>query len=338
MKTHEKPKLKDVAQLAGVSVGSASRALSVPHLVKPGTLQKVLAAVERLGYVRDGAARALASRRTYSIGAVFPTFNNPAFAESVQALQQRLSALGYHLIICSHEYNQAQELISVRNMIERGVEGVLLVGTEHSAAVYESLNAAQCPFILMWSLDGLHPHHCVGFSNEEGGRMVARHLLSLGHRSIAMISGVLAHNERAHYRKLGVLSELAGHGVTLDETRFIEQPFTLEGGRAGLRMAMELEPRPTAIVCSTDVTCMGAVAEARLLGIQVPHALSITGFDDIDVAAVSVPALTTVRVPLFQLGISSANNIVALIEGKPLARRERMSIELVVRQSTAVAP
>lgn len=337
MKNNEKPKLKDVAQLAGVSVGSASRALSVPHLVKPATLHKVLAAVETLGYVRDGAARALASRRTYSIGAIFPTFNNPAFAESVQALQQRLSGLGYHLIISSHEYNQAQELICVKNMIERGVEGLLLVGTEHSAAVYESLSTAQCPFILMWSLDGTHSHHCVGFSNEEGGRMVARHLSSLGHRSIAMISGVVAHNERARYRKIGVHGELVEQGVMMDETRFIEQPFTLEGGRAGLRIAMELVPRPTAIVCSTDVTCMGAIAEARLMGIKVPEELSITGFDDIEFAAVSVPALTTVKVPSFQIGISSANNMVALIEGKPLARRERVQIELIVRQSTAAS-
>ena len=335
MKNNEKPKLKDVAELAGVSIGSASRALSVPHLVKPATLEKVSAAVLKLGYVRDGAARALASRRTHSIGAIFPTFNNPAFAEAVQALQQRLSELGYHLIISSHEYDQDQELMSVRNMIERGVEGLLLVGTEHSQSVYEALNSSKCPFILMWSLDGAHSHHCVGFSNEEGGRMIARHLMSLGHRDIAMISGVVAYNERAQYRKVGVVDELLQEGIELSASQIIEQPFTLEGGRAGLRMAMEMTPRPTAIVCSTDVTCMGAIAEARSLGIKVPQELSITGFDDIDFAAVSVPALTTVNVPSSKIGIRSANNIVSLIEGRPLARRERVQIELVVRQSTA---
>lgn len=335
MKNKEKPKLKDVAELAGVSIGSASRALSVPHLVKPATLEKVSAAVLKLGYVRDGAARALASRRTHSIGAIFPTFNNPAFAEAVQALQQRLSELGYHLIISSHEYDQDQELISVRNMIEKGVEGLLLVGTEHSQSVYEALQSSKCPFILMWSLDGAHPHHCVGFSNEEGGRMIARHLMSLGHTHIAMISGVVAYNERAQYRRVGVVDELQKEGIELAASKIIEQPFTLEGGRAGLRIAMEMTPRPTAIVCSTDVTCMGAIAEARTLGIKVPQELSITGFDDIEFAAVSVPALTTVNVPSSKIGINSASNIVSLIEGRPLARRERVQIELVVRQSTA---
>jgi LacI family transcriptional regulator len=335
MKKNEKPKLKDVAELAGVSIGSASRALSTPHLVKPATLEKVTAAVLKLGYIRDGAARALASRRTHSIGAIFPTFNNPVFAEAVQALQQRLNELGYHLIISSHEYDQERELINVRNMIERGIEGLLLVGTEHSPAVYDALNASHCPFILMWSLDGSHPHHCVGFSNEEGGRMVAKHLVDLGHKNIAMISGVVAFNERATYRLKGLAEALKEAGIELAPTQIIQQPFTLEGGRAGLRIAMELTPRPTAIVCSTDVTCMGAIAEARLQGIDVPTELSITGFDDIDFAAVSVPALTTVCVPSTDIGISSANNIIAMIEGRPVARRERVQIDLVVRQSTA---
>lgn len=335
MKKNEKPKLKDVAELAGVSIGSASRALSTPHLVKPATLEKVAAAVLKLGYVRDGAARALASRRTHSIGAIFPTFNNPAFAEAVQALQQRLNELGYHLIISSHEYDQERELVNVRNMIERGIEGLLLVGTEHSPAVYDALNASHCPFILMWSLDGAHPHHCVGFSNEEGGRMVAKHLVDLGHRNIAMISGVVAYNERAKYRLKGVADTLKEVGIELAAHQVIQQPFTLEGGRAGLRMAMELIPRPTAIVCSTDVTCIGAIAEARMQGIQVPTELSITGFDDIDFAAVSLPALTTVYVPSTAIGFSSANNIVAMIEGRSIARRERVQIDLVVRQSTA---
>jgi LacI family transcriptional regulator len=335
MKNNEKPKLKDVAELAGVSIGSASRALSTPHLVKTATLEKVVAAVLKLGYVRDGAARALASRRTYSIGAIFPTFNNPVFAEAVQALQQRLNVLGYHLIISAHEYDQEREVVNVRNMIERGIEGLLLVGTEHSPAVYDMLNASQCPFILMWSLDGAHTHPCVGFSNEEGGRMVAKHLLDLGHKDIAMISGVVAYNERARYRLKGVTETLNEAGIELAAHQVIQQPFTLEGGRAGLRMAMELTPRPTAIVCSTDVTCIGAIAEARLLGLRVPTELSITGFDDIDFAAVSVPALTTVSVPSTDIGISSANNIVAMIEGRPIAKRERVQIDLVVRQSTA---
>ena len=168
--------------------------------------------------------------------------------------------------------------------------------------------------------------------------MIARHLISLGHKHIAMIGGVAAYNERAHYRRVGLVGEILQSSIELPGSRIIEQPFTLEGGRAGLRIAMEMTPRPTAIVCSTDVTCMGAIAEARIMGIKVPEELSITGFDDIDFAAVSVPALTTVNVPSSKIGISSANNIVSLIEGRPFARRERVQIELIVRQSTAACP
>ena len=332
---NSKPKLRDVAKLAGVSLGSASRAISAPAQVKPATLAKVEAAVQALGYVRDGAARALALRRTFSVGAIFPTLNNPIYADSIQALQQRLNEQGYQLLIASHEYDRHRELASVHNFIDRGVEGMLLVGTDHDPAVFEALRLAQRPYVLMWSVDACNTHHCVGFSNEEGGALIARHLLGLGHRRLGVLCGDRRYNERARFRIEGIRRELRTQGLELPESHIIEQPFTLEGGRAGLRAAMALGARPTALIATTDLLSLGACDEARVQGLRVPEDVSVTGFDDIAFSAVAHPALTTVRVPIVQIGRLSADNLIAQIEGQPAEARTCLDIELVVRGSTA---
>ena len=333
----QKPKLRDVAKLAGVSVGSASRAISAPDQVRPVTLAKVEAAVLQLGYVRNGSARALALRRTFSVGAIFPTLNNPIYADSIQAIQQRLNARQYQLIIASHEYDRARELASVRNLIDRGVEGLLLVGTDHDPAVFDALRIARTPYVLMWSLDEGADHYCVGFNNQAGGELVARHLLDLGHVRLAVLSGQRQFNERARYRTEGVRLALQAHGLILPESHVIEQPFSFEGGRAGLRAAMALEPRPTALICSTDILSFGACDEARRMGVEVPADVSITGFDDISFAAMCVPALTTVRVPIVEIGNRSADALIAQIEGDKPPLHECLEIRLVIRESTAPA-
>ncbi|MFF7710128.1 substrate-binding domain-containing protein [Pseudomonas sp. NPDC007930] len=333
----EKPKLRDVAQLAGVSLGSASRALSAPGQVKATTLAKVEAAVQALGYVRDGAARALALRRTFSVAAIFPTLNNPIYADSIQALQQRLNQHNYQLLIASHEYDRERELASVRNFIDRGVEGLLLVGTDHHPAVFEALRLAQRPYVLMWSVDACADHHCVGFSNEQGGELIARHLLQLGHRHLAVLCGQREHNERARFRIQGIRRALAAAGLELPESHIIEQPFTLEGGRAGLHAALALNPRPSALIGTTDLLSLGACDEARRLGVAVPEGLSVTGFDDIAFSAVAHPPLTTVSVPIEAIGHQSADTLIAQIEGRPAQARTCLEIGLVVRGSTGVA-
>lgn len=332
-KSH-KPKLRDVARLAGVSLGSASRALSNPDQVKPGTLAKVDAAVRELQYVRNGAARALALRRTFSVAAIFPTLNNPIYANSIQALQQRLNEFGYQLIIASHEYDRDREISSVRNFIERGVEGIFLVGTDHDPVVFEMLQVAQCPYVLMWTVDDCHEHCAVGFSNVRGGELVAEHLLSLGHRDIAVLTGHREHNERARFRIQGVRQRCVRYGVDLPDNRIIEQPFSLEGGRAGLEAVLDMDPRPTALICTTDLLALGASEQAKRRGLSVPRDLSITGFDDISFSAIASPSLTSVSVPIFEIGRISADTLIAQIEGVEVDQVIELDIALMPRESS----
>lgn len=161
--TRKRATLEDVARLAGVALGSASRALAVPREVRPDTLDRVQRAVAKLGYVRNGAAQTLASRKTKTIAAIYPTLNNPIFAVSIQSLQQTLWGLGYQVLVASHDYEPAREVDLLRAIVERGVDGIVLVGTDHANGVHDLQRQYGLPCVLSWAVDETRPGHCVAF-------------------------------------------------------------------------------------------------------------------------------------------------------------------------------
>jgi LacI family transcriptional regulator len=308
--------LADVARLAGVSLGSASRALSVPDQVKPQTLASVQRAVEQLGYVRNGAAQALASRKTRTVAAIYPTLNNPIYADSIQSLQQTLWGYGYQLLIASHEYRPARELEVLRAILERGVDGLVLVGTDHPPEVIELTRQYDLPYVLTWSVDETQYPHCVGFSNFEAAYRLARRIVEFGHRRVAMCGGSTAGNERVRARQAGTRAALREAGLDLRPDWIVEAPFTFEGGRQALRELWDSEERPSVVICGTDLQAIGLLDECRAKNIRVPEDLSVTGFDDIEQARLTQPPLTTVRVPSLEIGARAARHLMALIDGR----------------------
>jgi LacI family transcriptional regulator len=293
-------------------------------------------AVEALGYVAHGAARALASRRTHTIGAVIPTLDSAIFAATTHALQKALDEAGYTLLLASHEFDPDIEARVTGALIERGVDGLVLLGTTHPPAVLRMLDTHQLPYVLTWALDASGRHPCVGFDNRAAAVAVTRHLLELGHREIAMISGITAGNERAAERLDGVREALGASALSL--ARLIEKPYTLMAGREGLREILRGPARPTAVICGNDVQAIGALAECRAQGIAVPREISVTGFDDLEMAAVVTPALTTVHFPTAELGSDAARHLLSRLAGKAVAVRTELPVELVVRASTAAPP
>lgn len=331
-------RLEDVARLARVSTATVSRALSTPAKVKPATAARIEQAVQTLGYVAHGAARALASRRTQTIGAVIPTLDNAIFASTVYALQKALGEARYTLLLASHEFDAAVEMRATRTLIERGVDGVVLVGATHEPGVLELLESHRKPYVFTWALDASGRHPCVGFDNRAAAIRMTRHLLALGHREFAVISGLTAGNERAGERLDGIREALAAAGIRLDPARVVERPYTLSAGRDGLREVLAASPRPTAVMCGNDVLAIGALAESQALGYAVPRELSITGFDDLEIASVVTPALTTVRFPTADLGTYAARHLLARLSGQPFEMRTELPVALVVRASTAPPP
>ena len=312
-----------------------SRALTLPHKVKPLTLSRVQQAAQTLGYVAHGAARALASRRTHTIGAVIPTLDNAIFANTTHALQRTLDEAGYTLLLASHEFDPEVEARVTRALIERGIDALVLLGTTHHPSVFRMIEAHRMPYVLTWALDPAGRHPCVGFDNRAAATRLANYLLDIGHREFAMISGITANNERARERLEGVRGALAARGARLPAGRVVEKAFTLNAGREGLREVIRGTRAPSAVICGNDVLAIGAIAECNARGLAVPQQVSITGFDDMEIASLISPGLTTVHFPTAELGVYAANHLLMRLAGKSVEFRCELPVELVVRGTTA---
>jgi LacI family transcriptional regulator len=327
-------RLSDVARAAGVSLATASRALAGAELVHPDTRERVRDAVAMLGYVPHGAARALASRRSRTVAAVIPTLDNPVFSASTHALQVRLAEDDYTLLLASHEYDLAAEVRMVQAFIERGVDGMVLVGLDHDPEVHRLLAQAGIPYELSWAIDASGFHHSLGFSNRRAAAAVAQHLLELGHREIAVVSGYTANNDRARERVAGVREAVEARGLALAPELVLETSFSIASGRRALADLLATKQRFTAVACGNDILAMGVLIEAAARGIAVPGQLSVAGFDDIDLAAEYTPSLTTVHLPVADIGRAAAERMLARLAGKTVPRVEEVRVDLVVRAST----
>jgi LacI family transcriptional regulator len=331
-------KLHDVARRARVSPATVSRAFNRPALVDAETLRRVHTAVAELGYVPHGAARALASRRSRSIGAVVPTLHNSIFANCIHALQQRLFDAGYTLLVSTHDYDLTAEKQIVHTLVERGIDGLFLVGTEHEESLFRFLLARRTPYVLGWCVDRSGRHPSVGFDNFTAGKRLAQYLMEAGHRNIAVIAGVTRGNDRARDRLEGVRAALAEHGIKLPARRVVERPYTLTAGREALQAVLgQGRDRATAVICGNDVLALGALAACTDAGISVPRDLSITGFDDLEISTLIHPHLTTVHVPSRQIGVFAAEHLLDRIAGQPVAPQRELPAELMVRDTTAAA-
>jgi len=332
-KRRKKVTLEDVAKAAGVSLGTASKALSSPEKVKTATLKKVLSEVSRMGYMRNGVARSLASRKTWRVAVVYPTLKNPMFSNSIDSLQQGLMEMGYQLVIGSHEYNQKREVKVLQALIESAVDGVILVGTDHDNAVFQMLEMFDIPYLMMWSTDETNYPHIVGFSNRQAAYEIAMHVIAKGHRKVAVCGGPTKGNERSRQRRAGVIEALEQANITIKPEWIIETPFSLDGGREAIKRLLEAGELPTVLICGTDLHAIGAMHQCQLNSINVPARLSITGFDDIEFAGVMTPSLTTVRVPIHDIGVEAARTIVAIIDNELAVETLEFETRIIERDS-----
>lgn len=325
--------VRDVAKAAGVSVATVSRALNSAEGVTPLLRRRVADAAMLLDYVPHAAARALASQRSRTIGAVVPTLENANFAAGVDALQRRLAEAGYTLLVGSSGYDPEAEMMQVQALAANGIAGLLLVGAVHSSRLYEFLDTKKIPYVNTWVLDQRHPS--VGFDNHEVGRQLANYLLDLGHTEFGVIAQMTNNSDRAAGRVAGIREALAARGLALPQERLIERPYKIIEGQLALRTLMQSDLRPTAVICGTDILAFGALSEADRLGISVPAELSIAGINDSEFSAHTHPPLTTMRLPADEIGQRAAEYLLGRVEARPVVTITEVQVNLIVRASTA---
>ena len=336
---HDVPTVAAVAAAAGVSTATVSRVLNTPQAVRETLRRQVETAVAQLGYVPHAGARAMMLRRSGTIGAVFPTVDNAIFAKAIDALQRRLSEAGLQLLIATSDYDPDAEMRQALNLVTRGADALALCGAGQRSELLEFLRQRGLPCVhVMTLLPADAPMTSVGFDNAGAMAQAVRYLIDLGHRRIAMLAGVTRDNDRASARVAGVRRALHDAGLELPPQRLVERRYSIAAAREGLRELMAARPAPTAIVCGNDVLAFGALLEAQRLGIAVPQALSIVGFDDLELARQLQPALTTVRVPAEEMWRAAADRLIAALRGEVVQRATEIEVALVVRESTAAAP
>ena len=329
-------KLADVALRAGVSTATASRAINSPLLVSPDTRERVEMAVRDLNWIPHGAAKALASLRTRTIGAIVPTFGHQGIAGMVEALQGELARANYTLLLGWSRGDPDTALRQAFNMIERGVDALILMGEDQPAALMGVLEERDILHVIAYTSGKLGRSICIGFDNfAEMGKLTA-HLLELGHTRFGVIARDFTHNDRIRQRVESINATLASEGIAVRPQHFIQVDHWLMGsGRKGMKLLLSRPPIPTAVICTNDYLAAGALIEAKSAGLSIPNDLSIVGFDDIELAAELDPPLTTLRVPAAEVGQEIAKYLLDRLERGSPSPPAPLSGELIIRSSTA---
>ncbi|WP_170327919.1 LacI family DNA-binding transcriptional regulator [Ruegeria arenilitoris] len=332
-KLRSAPTLDDVAKMAGVSTATVSRCLNDPDRVVEATRQRVLSAVDRLGYTPNFAARVMAAKRSWTIGAIIPTMENAIFARGLQAFQEELHQHGYTLLVSSSAYDPDLEAEQIRTLVARGADGVLLIGHDRDPKIYKELARRNTPVMIAWSYLGDAQVASVGFDNHAAMAELANRVIGLGHQRIGVISGITAGNDRARLRVEGIRDAVRQNSLAPSDLTILETPYQIENGAKAFSKLMSQGVRPTAILCGNDVLAVGALYRAREMGLNVPKDVSVTGFDDIELARIATPALTTVHVPHRDMGRRAALALIDILENRTPSSGTRLATHIVERQS-----
>ncbi len=328
--------IRDVAELAGVSVGTVSNVLNKPALVAEQTRRKVEDAIATLGFVRNGSARQLRAGTSRAVGAIVLDIANPFFTDVARGIEDRLAEDDHILILASSDESNERELRYLRLLEEQGVQGVLVSPAEEDLTWLDQARARGTSVVLLDRSDG-GTMCSVGVDDVRGGELAAAHLISLGHRRIAFVNGPTKIRQCADRRK-GVRKALKAAGLTLSGSlvEVTVSALNADGGEQALTRVLDQADGVTAIVCVNDLTALGVLRGLRRRGLSVPDDVAVVGYDDVEFAAVLTTPLTSIRQPRYQIGRAAADLLLAEAGTRGQHEHEQVLFqpELVVRESS----
>ncbi len=331
--------VKDIARAAGVSIATVSRVLNNPTLVAAGKQEAVLQALRSHDYIPNQQARSLISRRSKAIGLIVPTISNPVFAPTIAAIERELDGAGYALLIHCCERDPRREFAQVRALIERGVDGLLITGSEHLPELPALMARYNVPYVSQdISLDQpMGPS--IALDNAGALETAIDHLHTIGHRRIAVFSGPVHNTPPVRDRLRGAAARIRHHGLNFpDEWCVVTEDYESHTTRAGARRLLDSPHLPTAVALTGDILALALVAECRARGLDVPRDISVIGCGDTEMGQYVDPPLTTVRMPFAAMGETAARHLLALIAGQEPSMNVVLPHELIVRQSVGAPP
>ena len=331
--------IRDIATAAGVSIATVSRVLNDRPDVAPDTRDAVLRVVRDLGFTTNRSARGLSGGRTGLVGITLPIVHAAYFAFILSGASEALYEQDMRAVLCPTQHQHEREVTLLDRLMHGTTDGALLLLPSESNEELKARQGRGYPFVVVdprSKLDEGIP--AVSAAHASGATAATEHLLGLGHRRIAAITGPrgwAATEERLN----GYHAALVAAGITPDHALVRESNFEIDGGHEAARGLLELPDRPTAVFAFNDNVAVGTLRAAADRGLRVPDELSVVGFDDAEQAAIVTPALTTVRQPLAEMGRMSVSLLSRLLEGQRLeALHVELATKLVVRESTAAPP
>jgi LacI family transcriptional regulator len=318
--------LKDVAREAGVSIAAVSYSLNGGGTIGEEVRSRVRETAERLGYRPNRSAQAIRTGRSMTFGLVLPDLRNPYFPELAQSVERVARGMGYTVVLIDTRNSLGEEEEGLRHLEQRGVDGLVWCRTSMKQPIYSDFSA---PMVVIGPADA--DCDSVTADDTKGGRLIGRHLLKMGHKSIGIISGVGISDER-NDRRSGLLAEINGHAEVAWE---VQTP----------RNTVDLEPQVvehilrrdvTAISCGNDLIAIGVLRALRKAGRKVPEDVSVVGFDDIPWAEIVTPTLTTINQPVSEMAAAALTLLMdRLAEPDRPVRHFKVGVKLVERESVA---
>ena len=328
-------RMRDVAQRAGVSPMTVSRALRDPSKVSEGVRRRVEEAVRAVGYVPNRLAGNLSSKRTNVVGLIVPSLDNSLYAPTIQNVSAVLRASGYQLMIADSGYARDAEAALITAFLAQQVAGLMLHDTRHAPAACDMIRRAGVPVVETGTLAPDPLDMVVSYSNHDASRAMVMHLHRLGYRRIAFVSLPAAANDRSRDRQAGYRAAVAALALPAEPGLLLEMPPGLAAGAEALVRLMGAAAPPDAVFMAGDVLAAGALFECQRRGWAVPGRVALAAFDDIDMLRHVVPPVTTLRLPRAEIGRRGAEVLLDRIEGRS---RERVAVdlgfEIIQRDST----
>jgi len=323
-----------VAKRANVSTATVSRVLNDFPGVREKTKARVRRAIAEMNYIPNPNARSLRVGRSRLFGLIVSDVNNPFFPELIDAFESLAASQGIEVIFTHTNYDPARLHSSIRRMVERGVDAIAVMTSEVAPEALQQAVRAGLPLVLMnqGDLGEKYPNVLVEYATGFGEAL--EHLLSMGHRDIGFIAGPKTLHS-AQRRKEAFRSALRAHGLTVRREWIATGDMRVEGGRSAMEELLRCQPRPTAVLASNDLMAVGALQAAHEAHIRVPRELSIIGFDDLPIAAMLHPALSTIRHPRREVAARAFACLQQALRGEKVERLEPLHPHLVLRHSTA---
>ncbi len=326
---HSAKTMKDVARTAGVSVMTVSRAFKSDTSVSEATRVRIREIADDLGYVFDATAANLRTQKTNFVAVTIPSINNANFADTVDALSDRLAEAGMQVLLAYSGYDMAKEEQLIEQLLRRRPEAIVVTGGSHSDRARKMLTNSRIPVIETWDLPAAPIGHVVGFSNAATMHGMVDHLVAKGKTRIAFIGGDTDGDTRGADRRRGFIAAMRRNGLA--EDRLIgagKPPISMREGASAMGRLLDTWPDTQAVVCVSDLSAFGALTECQRRGVNVPGEIAIAGFGAYEIAGVSHPTITTIDPHPRLIGAQAAELILDLLNDPAKEKRKARIIEI----------